>query len=179
MIPVDRRLALMCDKQGLHYSRFVDDITISGRYPIMSGSYPKVMVEVLTAYGFKVNQRKHAEALEREGRFAEGKCITKLEIRRGQIRVGKAFIEQVQDQLSDAARLAAGKPLLGLYYTDNQIHGRIHYVRWINTRQAIPLLHQYQTVNWPRAEAEARERGLIKTTKHTQKKAVSVGGSDS
>jgi RNA-directed DNA polymerase len=172
MIPVDKRLNAMCEKQGLRYSRFVDDITISGPFSVLSGSYPRVMVKVLADYGFKVNQRKHDEALRGRGRFADGKCITQLEIRNGQVRVKRTYIEEVRKQLSDAARLASGKPLVGLYYTDNQIDGRIHYVRWINKGQAVSLRHQYNTVDWQRVKVEATARGLIAAKKHTRKKTI-------
>jgi RNA-directed DNA polymerase len=174
MRPVDSRLDAMCQKQGLHYSRFVDDITVSGRLPIMSGSYPKVMVDVLGDYGLEVNEKKHAEAMKGEGRFADGKRITKLEIKRGTIRVTQAFIEQVRDQLSDAGRLAAGCPLQGLYYTDSQIHGRIHYVKWINSSQAMPLLRRYLAIDWPRVKTEAIARGYHQSKTRPRKKEVAA-----
>jgi len=174
MIPVDRRLAAMCHKQKLVYSRFVDDITISGRFPIKSGSYPHLIEEVLAGYGFKVNQLKHDDALEGLGRLADGKCITKLEIKRGRIRVRQEFLAEVGKQLSDAARLGAGSPLLGYYYTRNQIHGRIHFVKWINIGQAVLLVRQYRSIDWLRVEAEARARGLVATRKILRKKGVPV-----
>jgi RNA-directed DNA polymerase len=174
MRPVDRRLAAICREQGLHYSRFVDDITISGSFPIMSGSYPKVIVDVLADYGFKVNQSKHAEAMKGSGRFAEGKCITKLEIKRGTTRVRPAYFEELRDQLSDAARLAAGCELRGRYYTDCQIHGRIHYVKWINASQALPFLRRYRSIDWHRVKGEAVSRGYRRTKNELSKKRTAA-----
>jgi RNA-directed DNA polymerase len=172
MRSVDERLAAMCREQGLRYSRFVDDITISGDFPIMSGSFPKVIVDALGDYGLKVNSRKHAEAMRGEGRFDEGKSITKLEIKRGVLRVRPAYIEEVRDQLSDGARLAAGHPLRGHYYTDNQIHGRIHFVKWINSGQAVSLFRRYKAINWRRVEVEASARGYRQTKICLTKKHV-------
>jgi hypothetical protein len=58
-------------------------------------------------------------------------------LKRCAIRVTSEFLEEVKKQMADAARLAADKPLLGLCYTGNQIHGRINYVRWINAGEAV------------------------------------------
>jgi hypothetical protein len=183
MMAVDRRLGVMCDKQTfdkqtLVYSRFVDDIAISGSYPITSGSYPKLVSEVLAAYGFKVNPQKHKGGLEGLGRLADGKRITKLEIKRKRIRVRQEFIEEVGNQLSDAARLAGGEALQGYYYMANQIHGRIQFITWINQGQAVTLERRYRSINWKRVEAEARERGLVATRKVLRKKCSAEASDD-
>jgi RNA-directed DNA polymerase len=51
MLPIDKRIANMCTQQGLIYSRFVDDIIVSGTYPIISGSYPRLIRPKSTASG--------------------------------------------------------------------------------------------------------------------------------
>jgi RNA-directed DNA polymerase len=178
MMPIDRRLASMCEKQGLIYTRFVDDITFSGRFPIKTGSYPDLIVAVLASHGFTVNPRKHQEALEGLGRLADGTRITKLEIVRRRMRVRREFLDEVKNQLSDAARLATGKPPLGHYYTENQINGRIHFVSWINPGQAVPLRHRFRAVNWPRFKAMASERGYLKTGKILRKKGIPASTED-
>ncbi len=172
MMPIDRRLASMCEKQGLIYTRFVDDITFSGRFPIKSGSYPDLIVKVLENHGFTVNPRKHKEALEGLGRLADGTLITKLEIVRRRMRVRQEFLNEVKNELSDAARLAAGRPPLGHYYTENQINGRIHFVSWINAGQAVSLRRRHQAINWPRFKAEASQRGYVKRGKVLRKKGA-------
>jgi RNA-directed DNA polymerase len=142
--PVDTRIANMCRQGEIIYTRFVDDIILSGKYPIKSGSYPALVAEILRSHGFKVNPDKHKKGLEGAGRFDEGKCVTKLEIRRGRIRVRQEYIDEVTEQLADGARLAAGHEVQGrCYMLPEQIRGRIHYIAWINKGQAAPLLKRY------------------------------------
>ena len=43
MMRVDQRIGGMCRKNKLVYTRFVDDITISGSFPIDSGSFPELV----------------------------------------------------------------------------------------------------------------------------------------
>jgi RNA-directed DNA polymerase len=169
MMPIDRRLAAMCHKQGLVYSRYVDDLIISGRFPITSGSYPRLLCKVLSSCGLRVNPKKHMDGFEGSGRLDDGKYITKLEISRRRIRVRKAYLEEVGKQLSDAARLAEGNPMEGCYYTANQIHGRIHFIWWINAGQAAALEGRYRATNWAKVAAEAAARGLVAPTKELRK----------
>ena len=69
----DRRIGAMCDKLGresgsaVPYTRFVDDLTISARFPIESGSTPRIVIEILRDYGFRINPEKHGF-----GRLSEG-----------------------------------------------------------------------------------------------------------
>jgi RNA-directed DNA polymerase len=42
MKPVDIRIGAMCKKHELIYTRFVDDITLSARFPVESGSFMKI-----------------------------------------------------------------------------------------------------------------------------------------
>jgi RNA-directed DNA polymerase len=166
MKPVDVRIADMCRKAGLIYTRFVDDIVLSGRYPIKSGSYPNLVADILQSYGFAVNLAKHKEGLEGAGRFDEGKCVTKPEIKRGRIRVRKEYIVEVSEQLADGARLAAGHAVQGIYYMmPVQIRGRIQFMAWINKGQAAPLQNRYRATDWDKAQAEASLRGLVAPTK--------------
>ena len=161
----DLRIANMCTRHSMVYTRFIDDIIISGSFPIKSGSFPNLVTEILGSYGFKVNPEKHAGGLEGLGRLADGRQITKLQIRRGVIRVRQEFLREVKDQLLNAAKLGAGKDFHGFYYERNQILGRIHFVRWINQGQAIELERQYQLINWDRVGAEAKARGLVSVRK--------------
>ena len=76
------------------------------------------------------------------------------------IRVITAILDAVHEQLSDAARLAAGKPLLGLYYTANQILGRIHFLKWINNGQVVLLQRRYQAIDWHARNGGRHRAGL-------------------
>jgi hypothetical protein len=150
----------MCVKHGLVYTRFVDDITISGQFDIRSGSFAKVVAEILGCYGFTLKQSK-----QQSGRLSEGLSVTKLRIKRGCPDVRKMYIEEVKQQLDNAVRLARGESPLGCYFTAQQILGRIDFITWINPGQRAQLFRKFRSIEWSVVEAEAARRGLVATVK--------------
>ncbi len=167
----DRRIGAMCDKLGresgsaVPYTRFVDDLTITARFPIESGSTPRIVVEILKEYGFRINPAKQAF-----GRLADGGRITKLRIHRGKLDISPEYLAQVNQQLLDAKKLGSGAEEGGVYYTPAQILGRIHFIGWVNYGHLGSLMARYNSIDWSRVEAEAAARGLIAPRKTLTRK---------
>jgi RNA-directed DNA polymerase len=160
----DKRIARMCENDGIVYTRYVDDITLSATYPIESGSYPKLVVRILKASGFDVNVSK-----EDKGRLSEGKSITKLRLRRGKLDVRPAYLAEIRSQLEDAATLARGGECVGTYHTSGQILGRIQFIAWINPGRRRELMRLYRAVSWQNVENEALRCGLVALRKRAVK----------
>ena len=127
MSNVDRRIGAMCCKHGLVYTRFVDDITISGPFPIDSGSFPELVAVILRENGFDLNSQK-ADG----GRFSDGTLISKLLARRHRLDVSGKYFSEVVRQLDSTAMLAKGGDGSGSYQTRSQLWGRIQFITWIN-----------------------------------------------
>jgi hypothetical protein len=161
----DRRIGRMCERSGLIYTRYVDDLTISSAYPVESGSYPKLISKILCDYGFKTNPTK-----EDMGRLSEGKRITKLCVKRGRLDVSPEYLASIRSQLENAAVLARGGDLDEPYYTPAQIHGRIQFVVWVNLGRRRELMRAYRSVDWEAVEREALARGLVQVRKRLVKK---------
>ena len=162
---VDRRIGAMCEKHGLVYTRFVDDIAISGPYPIDSGGFPRLVARILGSYGFKANPGK-----EDKGRFSDGKCVTKLRVKRGRLDVRPEYLAEVNTQLEDAARLAGGGEWTGIYFTPGQIYGRIQFIGWVSPGRRRELIRKYNAIPWKIVEVEARSRGLVALRKTLRRK---------
>jgi hypothetical protein len=128
----DRRIGRMCEQSGLIYTRYVDDITISGCYPITSGSYPKLVGKILGDYGFRIHPTKGEE-----GRLSAGKRITKLCIRGRRLDVSSDYLAGLRAQIDDARLLARGGYPAGPYFTPAQIYGRIQFVEWVRPVEAL------------------------------------------
>jgi RNA-directed DNA polymerase len=158
---VDRRIHGMCLKHDLVYTRFVDDLTISGTYDIESGASERLVGEILNCHGFSLSATK--KELER---FSEpGVGMTGLRNKRGRLDVHKRYVEGLRDLLADAERLARGEEPLGDYATKDQIGGKIGFVRWVNRGHLVPLWRRFKAVDWAAAELEADRRGLVVDTK--------------
>lgn len=152
---IDKRIAEACNTAGIVYTRFVDDITLSADFDLRSSGFANLIPRILAEHGFNTNEKTEF------GRLADGLPITKLRVKRGKLDVRAQYVEELERQLSDAARLAAGHKLEGPYYTEGQIRGRIEFVCWINPGRRRQLMARFKKIPWARVRQEAERRGLI------------------
>jgi hypothetical protein len=167
MRPIDARIAGVCRDARLIYTRYVDDITISGCFDLQESGFANLVQRILSDHGFRANPLKNCF-----GRLADGVPITKVRVKRGRLDVRKQYVEEVERQIEDASALANGSDFLGPYYTEAQIWGRIQFVCWINPGRRQTLLRKYRAVAWRKASEEARKRGLVATKKSLQRQTA-------
>lgn len=86
---LDKRLYSLCRKQRLRYTRYADDITISGKQ--IPEGVAKLFLEIIAAEGFVINEDKLR--FLREG---EKKVVTGLDITSGVPRVTRSFRRDLQ-----------------------------------------------------------------------------------
>jgi RNA-directed DNA polymerase len=166
MAPVDHRIGRMCELQDLAYSRFVDDVAVSGRYPIDSGAACELIKKILKEYGFCTRPEKvHTE------RMSPKTAIAKLYYRRGRLDVTPEYLALVRSQIETASALSRGCEITAPYYTANQILGRVHFIAWVNSGRKRELLCAFRTIDWEAVEREAASRGLVAFKKQLVKKA--------
>ena len=151
-----------CYKAGLVYSRYVDDITISGPFNLKHSGFARVVREILEENGFSVNPGKNAW-----GRLDEGTTITGIRLREGRLDVRQGFLAEVERQLHDAAVLASGEGELvpGPYFTSDQILGRIEFIGSIQYERRKSPIRLYRTIDWNQVEDVAARRGLVAAKK--------------
>lgn len=157
---VDRRIGGACQKAGLVYTRYVDDITISGSFDLEPSGFPRLVERILQQDGFRANREKHIF-----GRLADGTSITNLRCVRGHLDVRKEYADELERQLDDAASLARGDEFQGPYFAPIQILGRVRFVCWVNPARRHKLLRKYRSIQWELVQARARELGLQATKK--------------
>lgn len=157
--PVDIRLAAACKKLGLAYSRYVDDITISGGFDLSESGIPTLLGEVLRSHGFKAKEEKHVF-----GRL-DTTPITGVRIRNGHLDIASDYALELDRQLDDAESLGANGVFDGPFYTENQIRGRVTYVCWVNPGRRTALAKRLASINWEEHRAEGGRRGLIAAKK--------------
>jgi hypothetical protein len=167
LIPIDRRLAAACAAAGLVYTRYVDDLNISGRYDLQRSGFESVVERILTQHGFKM----HPEKLD-YGRLSKGMPITKITIRKGHPDVRREYLAELDRQLDDANNPANGREFNGPYYTRNQIAGRVQFVCWINRGRKRKLAAKYNSIPWRKVEIEAVRRELVAAKKKLVKKPL-------
>ena len=120
---VDERLGAACEAAGLSYTRFVDDITITGPFDLEPSGFATLVERVLGEHGFCVNPQKHEY-----GSLSEGFDVTGIRIRKGRLDAKQEYVAELERQLDDAASLAAGREFIGPFFTRSQILGRVQFV---------------------------------------------------
>lgn len=152
---IDKRIGAMCEANGLAYTRFVDDVTVSGRFDLEESGIAALMGQILREHGFQDNESKH-----RFARLDEA-AITGVALKGGKFDVTRAYHDELLRQLGDAAALATGQDFAGPFYTRSQIRGRIEFAIWVNRRHQRALLSRFHAVDWDAHGREGQHRGLV------------------
>ena len=166
MRDVDARIGGACRSVGLVYTRYVDDLTISGPFDLHQSGFGDLVHRILGEHGFSVNSSKN-----NFGRLADGTAITKIRINRGHPDVRREYLSELERQLADAAALARGDEFQGPYFTELQIRGRVQFVCWVNPGRSRILQRKFRSVPWEKVAEEARKRNLVVTKKSLEKRA--------
>jgi hypothetical protein len=155
MRPVDERISGACERLGLVYTRFVDDLAVSGPFDLSRSGIPDLVRRILQQHGFRCNPEK-----DRFGAVSRGAAITQIRFPNGHPDVRSGYIAEVERQIRDAESLGAGGPFTGPYFTQAQILGRVAFIGWVNPRRRKQLYRMLGRVNWAGVREEARRRGL-------------------
>jgi len=172
MREVDARLHGACKTAGLTYTRFIDDLTISGEFDFEGSGFLRLVPRILEEHGFRINLKKCES-----GRLADGPLVTKLRLKNGRPDVARECVEKLSGQMEDAARLAGGGEFVGPYSTAGQIYGRICFVRSVRLTRGRELLQRFRSVPWSKVEEAAESRGLVAVKKRLVSKPKEEGSS--
>lgn len=132
---LDRRLAGFARSIGWSYTRYADDLTFSGDDDTKIGLLLRVVGEVTTAEGFRLQTAK--TRVMRSGRAQQVTGVTvneQLGLSRKERRRMRAAIHQLDD-----AR-AKGAPRLD---EEAALRGKLAYLQMLNPAQAAPLRAQW------------------------------------
>ena len=152
----DSRIGSLCERNGMTYTRFVDDISISAPFDFQKGGFASLVERILNEAGFQVNRAKR-----RFGSLADGLPITKIRISSGYPDVEKDYVRKVWRELCDASRLSKGQVLRGAFQTQAQILGKIQFIAWVNPRRKRRFIQKYKSINWTNHEEMARQQHIL------------------
>jgi hypothetical protein len=164
LIPVDKRIDAACKKAGLTFTRYVDDIAISGGFDLEKSGFAASVASILSEHGFKMHPSKVAY-----GRLSDGALITKLTLRNGHPDVRREYLDELNRQLDDAGKLAIGGDFNGPYFTRDQLAGRIQFVCWINPGRRRVLVSKFNSISWKSVAKEAAIRRLVAAKRRLRK----------
>ena len=166
--PVDARIGAACRRAEWVYTRYVDDITVSGPNDMDHAGIGALIARILREHGFR-SKRSKSEA------GSNGEItITGVRVRDGHLDVAKDYAEELDRQLKDAASLSCDGRFAGPYFTYGQLVGRVRFVCWINPGRANGLKRKLAKLSRKRMAQHALERGFVRSKKRLRKQPVSV-----
>lgn len=154
---VDVRIGSACNSAGLIYTRFVDDITITGIFDLQESGFVSLVKKIINQNGFELSPHK-----QKTGKLSDGIPITSLRLKGENLDVSKLYISNLINQIRDAARLSQGlDSFIGPYYSPDQIFGRIQFACSINPARKGRLFRLCRNIDWKKCNEEAERRGFM------------------
>ena len=142
---MDNRIVKLCKAYRLRYTRYADDIAISGKE--ISDGIKRLFFEIIESEGFTVNEKK-VRFLENGDR----KIVTGLDISHGSPRVTKKFRRDIQRDVyfvwsSGLSSHVARRRIFAPNYIDH-LEGRVNFWASIepSNRQMLRTLERVQKI---------------------------------
>jgi RNA-directed DNA polymerase len=143
---IDMRIQGMATKAGLKYTRYVDDITISGGFSLEE--FKPLLIRILKQSGFRVKNQK----IVSYGPNDRERIITGAAVRNCKVTVPNDYVQQLETKLKDAAYWSKKSVVEQDFETKEHYRGQIGYVLWLDKKIGQRLFGLYRKVRWKHLE---------------------------
>jgi RNA-directed DNA polymerase len=142
--PADLRLLKLCKKHGLNYTRYVDDIAISGMKDFRA--LTQAVRSNIEMVGHKVNQRKIRFSFSHQRQVVTGLVVNRV------LSPTSSFISESKELIwrcrtEDPASVADDQGLT-LGQLKQSIEGRVRYLRSVNPKKGRRLRSLLVGISW-------------------------------
>ena len=145
--PIDKRIGGLARAKGLRYTRYVDDVTISGRFDLEH--FSDQIIQVIRQAGFAIKRSKIEFYRPDDGKE---RIITGVRVQDGKVSAPLNYIELLRQELFLAKEASQHKRVDRYFDSPDQFQGRIGYVTWLDPKAGRQLLRIYRRVNWRHLE---------------------------
>lgn len=144
-LKLDKRLGLLIDKFEGIYSRYADDITISGRKAI-TNCIP-IVEEIITDEKFKINEKKSRIAYK-----YQRQNVTGLNVNNGKVTIPKIYRNQVKSEIYYCKKYGVDNHLKRIksdksFYKEH-LYGKVYFINMVNKIEAKKLFEELDSINW-------------------------------
>lgn len=152
----DKRIAGLCAKARLVYTRYVDDITISGPFNLKKSGIPSTITDILLGTGLPLHPDKN-----RHGSVTGRAVILGLRLNKGRPDISSAYHDETVRRLKDMAALGMDGEFTGPFFTQAELYGRMRYACWVNPNRRALLFPLWRAINWDQVHKAAISQGIL------------------
>lgn len=144
-LKLDKRLSMLCNKVDANYSRYADDITISGNRGIEK--YIPIVSEIVRDEGFELNKKKTRYAYKHKRQE-----ITGLNINSGRVTVPQKYKRALKDEIYYCKKYGVSshmeyKGIDKAFYKEH-LYGKAYYVHMVEKDVGKKFLKQLDEIEW-------------------------------
>ncbi len=154
--PIDKRIGGLASANKLRYTRYVDDLTISGRFDL--AQFADQIIRIIKQAGFAVKRSKLEFYRPDDGKE---RIITGVRVQDGKIFAPLNYIEILKRELLLAKDASQHERVDRHFDGRNQFRGRVGYVMWLDPKAGRQLLRIYRKVKWRHLEYAVARHGLV------------------
>lgn len=155
--PIDSAIGRFCKMRGLTYTRFIDDISISGQYDLQEAGVHKIVSRIVSQSGFKLHEDK-----TQIGRLDGDITITGVRVKKRHLDASMDYAEELERQIEDHSNLSKNLEFTGPLLTEDEILGRSFYVCGLNPGRRRGIFSKLKSIDWGAVMTYASERGLVR-----------------
>jgi RNA-directed DNA polymerase len=163
--PIDTCIANVCRKMKLTYTRFVDDITISGKFDLEPSGIRGVVENIVERHGFKLvadPKKTHCGSLDRDI------TITGVRLKKYHLDAPKKYVQELERLIADHASLAQGGEFTGPLLMESELFGKSHFVCALNPGRRRSILGKLKAIEWDKVMKNAEARSLVRRQNRLQ-----------
>lgn len=153
--PIDQQIANACRRMNLTYTRFVDDITISGKFDLRHCGIRSEVRKIIQRHYFDVSEDK-----TKTGRLDGEIIITGIQLKKNHLDAPAKYVQELHRAIDDHASLASNGPFNGPLLTEAEILGKSYFAIGLNPGRKRILLGAIKRIDWGAVSFYASERCL-------------------
>ena len=143
---LDLRLAKFCEKHDLTYTRYADDITISGNYDVLK--FKNVIMSIIEDEGFKVSHKKLRVTGRGKAQIVTGLVVNeKINIRRNEIKTLRAIIHNCKKK-GVLEHIKKRDDIKNKLNFANWLYGKIGIVHMVRPEIAKKFIDELKHMDW-------------------------------
>lgn len=144
LINLDRSFVFLCKNNGLFYTRYFDDITISGGKRANNEIMKEQYWDIIKREGYKINPRKICISHKNEKQKVNGILVNKQKLR-----LGDSFIKSLENDISGLIKFGLGFLDEKCFFKEKEsLLGKIKFLSIFNKDKSKEIEKRLSLIKW-------------------------------